>query len=174
MRWLTASSAWHAKSNEAPRTNQRRSRYGPVAASTRHSTLATSPVTATRAARCHTSHGQRATRRIFRLDPSALTVHALVMVKQGPHRLFVTVPVEDVPVAKKDVVFFIYRGKGKRSAKFGELRVSQGALVWRGSRDQKGRKLGWDQLARLLEEHGRRAETRKPGEKKSVSRRKRT
>jgi hypothetical protein len=49
----------------------------------------------------------------------------------------------------------VYREvRGSRSAKFGEFRVSQGAVVWRGRRDKKGRKLNWLQFERLMQEQG--------------------
>lgn len=96
------------------------------------------------------------------------------MAARNKHSLFVSVPVEDVRVTKRDVVFFLYRGKGKSSAKFGELRVSQGALVWRGAFDQIGRKIGWRRFGELMEREGRRSETRAPGEKKTVPRSRRS
>ena len=95
------------------------------------------------------------------------------MASKRPHLLFVSVPVEDYPVRAKDIVFYLYEGRGRASAKFGELRVSQGAIVWRGSRDQYGRKLAWRRFHNLMEREGSRAEIRPPGAKKSVPRRKR-
>lgn len=96
------------------------------------------------------------------------------MASRNKHRLFVSVPVDDVRVTTRDVVFFLYRGKGRTSDKFGELRVSQGALVWRGAYDQYGRKVSWTRFGKIMEREGRRAETRARGEKKSVPRRKRS
>jgi hypothetical protein len=93
------------------------------------------------------------------------------MAKPRGNRVFVKVPVEDLRVRSKDIVFFIYRGK--KPAKFGELRVSQGALVWRGSFDQYGRKVSWTRFARLMEKVGKKSEKRAPGTVKSVSRKKR-
>lgn len=95
------------------------------------------------------------------------------MPKRNPHELFLTVDLKDVQIKAKDVIFIVYRGSGRASRKVGELRVSQGALVWRGSFDQKGRKLGWTRFARLMEERGARAERRAPGAKKTVPRDKR-
>jgi hypothetical protein len=96
------------------------------------------------------------------------------MASRNQHKLFVSVPVDDVRVTTRDVVFFLYRSKGRKSEKFGELRVSQGALVWRGAYDQYGRKLSWTRFGRIMEREGNRAETRPHGEKKSVPRRKRS
>jgi len=85
------------------------------------------------------------------------------------HRLFLDLTVQALEVKTKDVVFKVYR-EGK---KYGELRVSQGAVVWRGRKDKDGRKLGWERFDRLFQEAGRRAERRKPGAVISVPRRKR-
>jgi hypothetical protein len=93
------------------------------------------------------------------------------MAESKGNRLFVSVPVEDIRVRSKDIVFFVYRGR--QPAKFGELRVSQGALVWRGPFDQYGRKVSWTRFARLMEKVGRKSEKRPPGAAKSVSRKKR-
>ena len=93
------------------------------------------------------------------------------MANSGPHRLFLSLPSTDLPVTTKDVVFFLYKGKGARMKKLGELRVSRGALVWRNKNDKYGRKIGWARLGKLLEEHGVRREKRPVGEKKLVSRR---
>ena len=95
------------------------------------------------------------------------------MAKSRTNHLFVSMPLTDVQVKTADVVFLLYRGKGARMKKFGELRVSQGAVVWRGKNDKYVRKIGWDRFSKLLEIHGKRSEIRKPREKKSVSRGKR-
>lgn len=85
------------------------------------------------------------------------------------HAVFMSGSLEDIRVRHRDVVFFVYRAdRGSRSAKFGELRVSQGAVVWRGRRDKKGRKLNWLQFERLMQEQGRRAEQRRVAERVSV------
>ena len=96
---------------------------------------------------------------------------AVGVAKSNGNRLFASVPVKDLRVRTADIVFLLYRGK--KPAKFGELRVSQGALVWRGSFDQYGRKVSWTQFARLMEKFGRKSEKRPPGAVKSVSRKKR-
>lgn len=108
-------------------------------------------------------------------DSVNFAVHMLgfIMPKSGRHNLYVSIPLEDYRVKAKDVLFLIYRGKGARSKKFGELRVSQGAVVWRGVRDQIGRKLIWSRFHRLFEQHGTRSETRHPSAKKTVPRGKR-
>lgn len=96
---------------------------------------------------------------------SGATLHA--MVKR--HAVFMSGSLEDIRVKHRDVVFFVYREvRGSRSAKFGELRVSQGAVVWRGRRDKKGRKLNWLQFERLIQEQGHRAERRRLAERVSV------
>lgn len=83
------------------------------------------------------------------------------------HKLFIDLDVLDLEVGPKDVVFKVYRGKKK----FGELRVSRGAVVWRGRKDQLGRKLSWRRFDQLMESTGRRAERRPPGTRLSVPRR---
>ncbi|MFM7133271.1 MAG: hypothetical protein ACKO0W_03035 [Planctomycetota bacterium] len=95
------------------------------------------------------------------------------MATRNAHQLFLTLPLKDVRVTTRDAVFLLYRRQGRKNEKLGELRVSQGALVWRGAFDQYGRKIGWRRFSALMEEHGRRAEVRAPGEKKTVPRRKR-
>ena len=54
------------------------------------------------------------------------------------YKLFIGLDVQDMQIKKKDVVFKVY-GDGR---KFGELRLSQGAVVWRGRSDKIGRKMG--------------------------------
>ena len=95
------------------------------------------------------------------------------MAKSRKNHLYVSMPLDDVQVKTVDVVFLLYRGKGVRRKKFGELRISQGALVWRGKYDQNGRKIGWDRFDKLLEKYGKRSEKRKPGAKQSVPKSKR-
>jgi hypothetical protein len=65
-------------------------------------------------------------------------------------------------------VFKVYR----KRKKFGELRVSRGAVVWRGRKDQLGRKLSWRRFDDLMQSSGRLAERRSPGARVSVPRRK--
>ena len=91
------------------------------------------------------------------------------MAKAKKHGVFLELDLREHRVRARDVVFFVYRGRGAKKAKVGELRVSQGAVVWRSRRDQKGRKLGWPALSRLFEAHGLRQEVRKPNARKSVS-----
>ena len=74
------------------------------------------------------------------------------------HELFVEMDLRECEVSTKDVVFLVYR-KGK---KVGELRLSRGAVVWRGRRDQVGRKLGWNWFDKLMERSAGRA-VRSPG-----------
>ncbi len=74
------------------------------------------------------------------------------------HELFIELDVQDMAVRSKDVVFKVYRNGDK----FGELRVSQGAVVWWGRSDKIGRKLGWAKFAEFMEAEGRRAERRPP------------
>ena len=82
------------------------------------------------------------------------------------HKLFVDLDVSAVEVIKKDVVFKVYR----RRRKFGELRVSRGAVVWRGRNDQLGRKLSWRRFDALMESLARRDERRRPGTRLTVPR----
>jgi hypothetical protein len=83
------------------------------------------------------------------------------------HKVFVDLDVNAVEVKAKDVVFKVY----KRKKKFGELRVSRGAVVWRGRSDQWGRKLSWRRFDELMQSTARRAERRPPGARVSVPRR---
>ena len=55
------------------------------------------------------------------------------------------------PLGVKDLVFTVR----KNGAKFGELRVSQGAVVWIPAEKSKGRRLSWKQIDQLAQEHGR-------------------
>ncbi|MFO0788780.1 MAG: hypothetical protein U0805_04935 [Pirellulales bacterium] len=43
----------------------------------------------------------------------------------------------------------------KNNAKFGELRVSQGAVVWIPAVKSKGRRLSWTKLDELAQEFGK-------------------
>jgi hypothetical protein len=85
------------------------------------------------------------------------------------HGVFLELDLREHRVAAKDVVVFVYRGRSTKKVKFGELRVSQGAVVWRSRADRIGRKLGWTKLSLLFEAHGLRQEVRKPNARKSVS-----
>ncbi len=86
----------------------------------------------------------------------------------GKHQLFLDIEVEAQAIKKKDVVFKVY----EEGEKFGELRVSQGSIVWRGRGDKDGRKLGWERFDRLMQEHASRDERRQPGTRTAVARRK--
>lgn len=83
------------------------------------------------------------------------------------HKVFVDLEVAAVEVKMKDVVFKVYR----RKRKFGELRVSRGAIVWRGRNDQLGRKMTWRRFNDLMETTAGRAERRAPGSRLSVPKR---
>lgn len=83
------------------------------------------------------------------------------------HELFVDLDVRDMAVRKKDVVFKVYSD----GEKFGELRLSQGAVVWRGRGDKDGRKMRWTKFDRVMQEEARRAERRPPGARLSVRKR---
>ena len=85
------------------------------------------------------------------------------------YKLFIDHDVQGMQIKKKDVVFKVYRD----GRKFGELRLSQGAVVWRGRSDKIGRKIWWAKFDELMQEEGRRAERRRPGTRTGVSRHKR-
>ena len=55
------------------------------------------------------------------------------------------------PVGIVDIVFAV-RKNGK---KFGELRISQAAVVWIPAEKSKGRRLSWNKIDQLAQEHGR-------------------
>lgn len=63
----------------------------------------------------------------------------------------VTFEVPARPLGKKDLVFVVRRNR----AKFGELRISRGAVVWIPADKSKGRRLTWTQLDRLAQSNGR-------------------
>jgi hypothetical protein len=63
----------------------------------------------------------------------------------------VTFEVPARPVGVKDLVFVVRRNR----AKFGELRVSRGAVVWIPANKSKGRRLSWQQLDQLAQENGK-------------------
>jgi hypothetical protein len=62
----------------------------------------------------------------------------------------VTFEVPARPLGKKDLVFVV----SKNRAKFGELRISRGAVVWIPADKTKGRRLSWLQMDKLAQEHG--------------------
>ena len=84
----------------------------------------------------------------------------------GKHQQFIDLDVHDMEVKSKDVVFKVYED-GK---KFGELRLSRGAVVWRGRSDQMGRKMRWRKFDQVMQEEARRAERRPAGARTTVSR----
>lgn len=63
----------------------------------------------------------------------------------------VTFEIPSRPVGFKDLVFRVR----KNNAKFGELRVSQGAVVWIPAVKSKGRRLSWKQIDQLAKDHGK-------------------
>ena len=62
----------------------------------------------------------------------------------------------DRPLSHADVIFTV-REDGE---KFGELRISQGALVWFPRNKQIGYRLSWKKLDELFQEEGNRRATR--------------
>jgi hypothetical protein len=63
----------------------------------------------------------------------------------------VTFEVPTRTLGVKDLVFRVR----KNGSKFGELRVSQGAVVWIPAVKSKGRRLSWRQIDELAREHGK-------------------
>ncbi len=63
----------------------------------------------------------------------------------------VTIEVPSTPVGVKDVVFRVRKG-GKR---LGELRISQGAVVWIPAFKSKGRRLSWAQFDAFAQGKGK-------------------
>ena len=84
-------------------------------------------------------------------------------------KLFIDHDVRGMRIKSKDVVFKVYRD----GRKFGELRLSQGAVVWRGRKDKIGRKMRWVKFDTLMHEEARLAELRRPGTRTGVRRQKR-
>lgn len=60
------------------------------------------------------------------------------------------------PLSHADVIFSV-REDGE---KFGELRISQGALVWFPRNKKIGYRLSWKKLDELFQSEGRRSPTR--------------
>lgn len=87
----------------------------------------------------------------------------------GKHKLFIDLDVQGLEVKTKDVVFLVYED----NQKFGELRLSKGAVVWRGRSDKIGRKLRWRKFDQLMQEEARRAERRPAGARYTVRKSKR-
>lgn len=64
------------------------------------------------------------------------------------HKVNFTLPTQEL--GKSDVAFTV----NKDGAKFGQLHVSNGAVVWFPANKKFGQKLSWAKLAELFEEHG--------------------
>jgi len=64
----------------------------------------------------------------------------------------VTFTLPNRKLGNSDIQFLIKRD----GVVLGKLLVSKGAVVWRSKNYQKGKKLGWKQFDRLMEENGRR------------------
>ena len=86
------------------------------------------------------------------------------------YKLFIDHDVRGMRIKKKDVVFKIYSD----GRKFGELRLSQGAVVWRGRKDKIGRKMRWSKFDKVMQEEARLAERRRPGTRTGVSKQQRS
>ena len=63
----------------------------------------------------------------------------------------VTFEIPSRPVGFKDLVFRVR----KNGSAFGELRVSQGAVVWSPAVKSKGRRLSWAQIDKLARKEGK-------------------
>lgn len=63
----------------------------------------------------------------------------------------VTFEIPSRPVGFADIVFVVRKNKKK----FGELRISQGAVVWFPKLKWKARRLSWEQLDELAQSHGK-------------------
>ena len=70
------------------------------------------------------------------------------------HKVSFNVP--NRPLSHADVIFSVREDNGK----FGELRISQGALVWFPRNKQKGFRLSWKKLDELFQQEGSRSPTR--------------
>ena len=64
--------------------------------------------------------------------------------RRRPHEVSFKVP--ERPMAYKDIVFIIRRGR----LKVGEMRISQGGIDWRPRKGKVIRKRTWEQIQRLL------------------------
>jgi hypothetical protein len=80
------------------------------------------------------------------------------MKRRKKHEVFARLDLSRVEVGNRDVVFDVK----KRGSKFGELRISRGAIVWRGRMDVLGRKLSWKRFDDLMESVAPRHERRPP------------
>jgi hypothetical protein len=70
------------------------------------------------------------------------------------HRVNFDIP--DRPLAHADVIFTVYED----NEKFGELRVSKGAVVWFPANKVKGFRLSWKQLDTFFQSRGRTGQKR--------------
>ena len=65
----------------------------------------------------------------------------------------VTFALPERELGKADIVILVKRDR----AVLGKLLVSKGAIVWRSKgKSKRGKKLGWQRFAELMEAHGRR------------------
>ena len=71
------------------------------------------------------------------------------------HKVSFNVP--NRPLSHADVIFSVREDGGK----FGELRISQGALVWFPKNKHIGYRLTWKKLDELFRDEGRRSPTRR-------------
>jgi hypothetical protein len=67
----------------------------------------------------------------------------------GQHRVNFNVP--DRPLAHADVIFTVYEDDDK----FGELRISKGAVVWFPANKVRGYRMTWKQFDRLAKKVSR-------------------
>lgn len=70
------------------------------------------------------------------------------------HNVSFTIPAREL--GKADAEFVVKRDK----AKLGELRISNGSVVWFPNGNSYGYKMPWADLGNLLVEHGARSEKR--------------
>ena len=73
-------------------------------------------------------------------------------------KLYMNLDVKRVPVKSKDVIFVI---RDEEDSKVGEIRISQGGIVWRDRSKQWGRKIGWKKFSGLMDDYGSYREKRK-------------
>jgi len=65
-------------------------------------------------------------------------------------RSMVTIDLPERPLAYADAIFRVFVGE-KPPHKFGEIRLSQGGLDWRGRAGKRWRRYTWRRLARVLD-----------------------
>ena len=73
-------------------------------------------------------------------------------------KLSMDADIKKMQIKSKDVIFTI---RDDNDVKFGEIRISQGGIVWRGRSEQWGRKIGWKRFNDLMDDEGYRREKRK-------------